>query len=1570
MKQRKKTLKIESGRSMLEMLGVLVLLVILTLGGVMVFSMVYTNVVSKALTDSVVTQASIRRHDHMRKVIERDGNVLDIEGPYGYPIHVEDGMEGTLENTFWVSVSLSESYFQKKLCDKLLGRSDDLKKVQEDSTDLDANETHWLGFIELYVNDEVVEDCSEDVTGVRYVFAKKGNGLVDDIDVCLPGCPRRLCPQGATCAGATCEERTITCNPGYKKVNAGTCKESCQKCVSREVCPPDEPPYECPEGTKPNEKHTDCPCCNPADSPEECGCTAPLSPNSECGCGCTTDEDCYGNRRCDPITRTCPCEKKTCKTSESWNNKTCRCESPIRKPCKEDSDCPEGWRCPDSEPKECVPECEEDSDCPYGWKCPDSEPKICTPTECEKDEDCEKGMICNPEKKICEPKPCEEDKDCEGNMVCDPKTKTCTCPDGATPISDKPCDCAENQYLAEDGRACLDCTTDATAEAGVNECTCTDAARTWNKVNNTCLQLECAYLPKIDSTPWTAEDVRNVCSEAQITIPSDWRLLLPGWMLNSICLSRHSATAVMLSRLEFNDSCLYEAGERRGSASYPQNLYVPTIAESSWCVCPASAVDGIDVPQSANPDYILTEEIQATCQLFDLWGKVSACSWTFSNGHHSAFGSVGANGRYTLEGYVSTHGFCGNCDSDCDCPKNHKCYAHYCHCDNGWKLLEKACQPCVEGDASCCPAGQVATGRGGCVNCANGDCSCKITGTESHIDIERGGSLPCAGLQRYVCRDRGCNAGCTCQRTTCATGTVDVGGECCDEDKVVVDGSIQECCKGTVFTNNLGSQECCPEGKTVQDGECVDMPCPEDPNHVAAASYDAETDTCCGTNGLAYDGEYYSTLNAEVCGCPNGGTKTGSGAYAYCCKNGSQWSPYCIPDNTNRPGTSEDGYCISGGCGCPPGTTSALKNYSGCCDSSGHYDSAPGLWRFEGQAAEACGACPVEGTYTEANGSSACCNENGKDVNIAAGLFPGGSYYYREEVESALCCPGGYEDSANSSDRICCAVDGGGNRTGKDMQGNNDIACGCPSGSSEVDCGGDAPACCQVNENGDLTGRNLEGEYASCCCEAAYGTMVDGYNVCCLMGSGMETDGTANVCACGCPSVTNFFTPTEDTTHNAPEECEICCSQEVPGHELNWRKAFANSSPGDFTMRYLWNPQSCGCPYGGHFGNDGTTCCSEDNQAWSEECVNTAEGSMDLRGSGCYYDILPSICGCYAGSTESSDGGCCLDGYYNPPDRHTGFGEINPEQCHACPNGFGLTYTVGDHGAEACCDGMGYAALSGDISELTVEQSSICCPSNVYTYGGSCCAQNAKGDLTGYNLSGQFDSECGCPAGSTLTERNGDQACCDDNAIGYDTMGNLNTICGCPDGNTLIENVCCDDARPAYDMSGSLNPVCGCPDGSEKRNGVCCSLAQPGRNVAGVAVMACCPEENKVCASSGNRSDKCVCNVEKPKTACSSYACIACASDEIAVCSSQVYSTQNYSKPCICYNSSTQVGVCSTNGQCTVCNKPLKARCINEGCACYNSSTQNVGCNSWAGGCTVCDKPKTVDARNKKCLDP
>ena len=356
----------ESGRSMIEMLGVLALLILLTLGGIKVFGLLYANVVSKAVTDSVMTEASIRRHEHMKRM--PDGpNIEETPGPYGYKLHVEDGTTGDLANTFWVSLSLVESFYRKPICDSLLSRAGAFLQAQTEYQERNDSE-HWLGMIEFVVDGKIVQECSDQVEEARYLFAKSGTNI-GDINICFGTCCQ-LCPEGGVC-----RDGEITCEPGYKKVAGGPCGGgTCVKCTGRECCGPSCTDPECPPGTKPTDNNDACPCCTVGDDGEECGCPEGLRPNRECGCGCNDDEDCPEGEHCDTETGICSCTKKSCGDGERWNEKLCKCQS-----CG-------GGGCP----------CEEDSDCPRGWKCPDTEPKVCQPTECEKDEDCKFGMICDP----------------------------------------------------------------------------------------------------------------------------------------------------------------------------------------------------------------------------------------------------------------------------------------------------------------------------------------------------------------------------------------------------------------------------------------------------------------------------------------------------------------------------------------------------------------------------------------------------------------------------------------------------------------------------------------------------------------------------------------------------------------------------------------------------------------------------------------------------------------------------------------------------------------------------------------------------------------------------------------------------------------------------------------------------------------------------------------------------------------------------------------------------------------------------------------------------------------------
>ena len=397
--QYKDMIKTESGRTLLEMLGVLVVLIVLTIGGVYMFGSLYSNAVAKALTESVMAQASVRKHEHMKRT-ENLPNAIDVDGPHGYTIHVEDGTEGTLGDTFWVSLNVSTSMYRQEICDKLLVRGQQLLAAQQQQETV-TDTKDWLGLIELVVDEEIVKKCAKNVREVRYIFTKTRTPDGDP-NVCISGCPKcRLCPKGARC-----EENTITCLPGYKKEHAGTCQETCTKCTGRECCPNENTinPDEAQEGHKPNDGHTDCPCCNPADSPSLCGCTGGLSPNGSCGCGCSTDADCAGTRRCNSETRKCECKPQTCGSSEYWDQELCKCRKVYTK-CGNDADCERelgpGWKCSalkicQPDPNYCATSCESNADCTAPATCVSGcckAPTECT-NSCSSDADCTAPETC------------------------------------------------------------------------------------------------------------------------------------------------------------------------------------------------------------------------------------------------------------------------------------------------------------------------------------------------------------------------------------------------------------------------------------------------------------------------------------------------------------------------------------------------------------------------------------------------------------------------------------------------------------------------------------------------------------------------------------------------------------------------------------------------------------------------------------------------------------------------------------------------------------------------------------------------------------------------------------------------------------------------------------------------------------------------------------------------------------------------------------------------------------------------------------------------------------------------
>ena len=93
----------ERGRTILETIGVLVVLVLLVWGTSEVFGILKAKVIAKDINENVSTQATIRLHDLMSKP-KSGKNREVVKGTHDLPIEVANGTRGSLEQVFYVQV--------------------------------------------------------------------------------------------------------------------------------------------------------------------------------------------------------------------------------------------------------------------------------------------------------------------------------------------------------------------------------------------------------------------------------------------------------------------------------------------------------------------------------------------------------------------------------------------------------------------------------------------------------------------------------------------------------------------------------------------------------------------------------------------------------------------------------------------------------------------------------------------------------------------------------------------------------------------------------------------------------------------------------------------------------------------------------------------------------------------------------------------------------------------------------------------------------------------------------------------------------------------------------------------------------------------------------------------------------------------------------------------------------------------------------------------------------------------------------------------------------------------------
>ncbi len=401
----KKNKKNESGRSIIEMLGVLALLMLLTLGGLQLFGQMQAGVVAKDLSGAIVEEALIRQHALKGKPSNKK-DTISRQGPHGISFEIENGVDGDMGDYFWVKTNA----LSQEVCEALLKKAQELQNGENNNN---------LGLLAVMDEDgKRVTSCTskekKQIPSLQYLFQKnpgyhlhglypwwipQKEGEEEGTEVC----EERVMPNGGFI-----DNEQLECHAGYYKTGTG-CDVTCKVCPGNTIS--DEKATECvdcEEGTQANETHTECVCHQVGKScigehgkkglyDENCNCIEGACINNndceegercpnedtcqECEVGdhcceepkpywggvscveCTQDSHCGENQYCNNY----QCEE-ACKNDATYNKEThkCICNEPTYHGSYNRGSASTCYTCQDDTPKwngtACVA-CLEDSDC-------------------------------------------------------------------------------------------------------------------------------------------------------------------------------------------------------------------------------------------------------------------------------------------------------------------------------------------------------------------------------------------------------------------------------------------------------------------------------------------------------------------------------------------------------------------------------------------------------------------------------------------------------------------------------------------------------------------------------------------------------------------------------------------------------------------------------------------------------------------------------------------------------------------------------------------------------------------------------------------------------------------------------------------------------------------------------------------------------------------------------------------------------------------------------------------------------------------------------------------------------
>ena len=993
----------QSGRSMIEMLGILVIVGVLSVAALFGFTYAMNKYrANETIHDVMLRATNVPMIDEFYK--DRPNNpVYYFEFPDLGDYSSMGYLMLTSRDDAYGYVYRVDSEVPKKVCSLIL---------KMEPTDIDEIRVNNVLFSKT--NTDI---CSQDVNEMTFLFEKSclttadcNNCQVCHNHLCRADYHRAECGQG----GVTPPEENDPCLEDPSS-HACLCKDEPTRCATCQLESKDE------NGCRLCEDTAGCvTCSNDTSCPDnqECRngyCEDPIPCNVDTDCDspsvcinsickepeCTTNEDCPENNTC--TDRICvpsdTCEDdKDCVAPEVCINGICK-----EPECTTNEDCPENNTCTDYI---CVPSdtCEDDKDCVAPEICIDG---VCQEPECQSTEDCPEGEICVEGR--CEPgeeNNCETDSDCPENSICMITKKCRSCVDGYKTY------CAKYTQFLEEGAGQIDgcseigCSTNLSChqERVDNDGTCcaednfaysvgpnlylgccNGNVYCYRYEGDECVQYNC----RANCTPFrSSETWGDCCQDAYTLIPVADGL--------SACCSSSYNTAYCSAYNPDTDQCQ--------STTCASNCTPYRITATRGGCC-QSGYEVVDMPNGYQA--CVPEGRTPYCSLYEDGVCVKADYCTYASYDNVYCRTFNEDGSCLSEGCTS---------SDCPVYRKDKYTAEPCcspktvevidgvefclstpqNCSSGYTpYFEGSYYKCCydseviidvrDSIQVCCASSQegYCTGNKNDGTCSGANCCSQVV-----YDVEDGVQVCAAAGAAPYCRTYS-------SQGYCLAAGVCLSGEPYRSNK----GSSPSCCTKTIATvPGTDLKACCDAGQTGgctqwTNGECVAVGCCDG----TVAYFGTNRASICVPDGYAgycrtYDeagncletttcrGEPYQINSLSWSCCTQNVVSIGA-SVSTCCADGVE--AYC--ESRDQNGTCLSAYCCSAGW--------TPYNYSqtsdSCCSPSNILTES-----FDGvQGCIPEGATPYCSVYVD-----------GKCNRVAYSLNSGGCTPYRKSATEGGCC--------------------------------------------------------------------------------------------------------------------------------------------------------------------------------------------------------------------------------------------------------------------------------------------------------------------------------------------------------------------------------------------------------------------------------------------------------------------------------------------------------------------------------------------------------------------------------------